>query len=201
MDGGHKSVTVGLCDYISVSAHHNTHTMHRCHSYMDPRPDKSRLAKICNRMGEIVDKELKVFHIETALNNRMYGGQLSYLGRPEATWSEFDRAKFQASCALGLEKLPESARRGFFEKIPSHYELTAIYAGADCTYPRENSGRLFKQYAVPVKGQCDVLVSGIPFISPYNVNSILNPLLIQDPWPWAICSTCIVGRCRSKRVA
>ncbi|MBV69799.1 MAG: transcriptional regulator [Myxococcales bacterium] len=178
MDGGHKSVTVGLCDYLSVSAHHNTHTMHRCHSYMDPRPDKSRLAKICNRMGEIVDKELNVFHIETALNNRMYGGQLAYLGRPETTWSEFDRAKFQGSCAL-LERLPESARRSFFEKIPSHYELTAIHAGA--TEPTHDKilDACFKQYAVPVKGQCDVLVSGIPFISPYNVNSILNPLLIQ----------------------
>ena len=79
-------------------------------------------------MGEIVDKELKVFHIETALNNRMYGGQLSPC-RPEATWSEFDRAKFQASCAL-LEKLPESARRGFFERSRRIMELTAIHAGA-----------------------------------------------------------------------
>ena len=74
MDGGHKSVTVGLCDYLSVSAHHNTHTMHRCHSYMDPRHDRSALAKICDGMGEIVDQNLNVFHIETALNNRMYGG-------------------------------------------------------------------------------------------------------------------------------
>ena len=86
--------TVGLCDYLSVSAHHNTHTMHKCHSYMDLVREIA-VVKICNRMGEIVDKELNVFHIETALNNRMYGGPLAYLGRPETTWSQFDRAKFR----------------------------------------------------------------------------------------------------------
>jgi len=37
----------------------------------------------------------------------------------------------------------------------------------------------FEQYCVPVQGQCDILVSGVPYISPYNVNSFLNPLLVQ----------------------
>ncbi len=33
------------------------------------------------------------------------------------------------------------------------------------------------QYEVDVDGQCDVLIGGIPDMSPYNVNSILNPVL------------------------
>ena len=32
---------------------------------------------------------------------------------------------------------------------------------------------------MPVKGQADILVVGVPYISPYNVNSFLNPLLVQ----------------------
>src|SRR5205823_881231 len=36
-----------------------------------------------------------------------------------------------------------------------------------------------KQCFVRVKGQSDILVCGIPYISPYNVNSVLNPLLVQ----------------------
>ncbi|HEX8181504.1 MAG TPA: hypothetical protein VF525_18330, partial [Pyrinomonadaceae bacterium] len=32
---------------------------------------------------------------------------------------------------------------------------------------------------IPVRGQCDILITGIPDISPYNVYSILNPLLVQ----------------------
>jgi hypothetical protein len=37
----------------------------------------------------------------------------------------------------------------------------------------------WQQYAVDVDFQADVLVYGIPYVSPYNVNSILNPLLVQ----------------------
>jgi len=39
--------------------------------------------------------------------------------------------------------------------------------------------RNFDQYCVPIDGQADVLVTGIPFISPYNVHAFLNPLLVQ----------------------
>src|SRR5678809_1552021 len=39
--------------------------------------------------------------------------------------------------------------------------------------------RCFEQYMVPVDGQADVLVTGIPYISPYNVHAFLNPLLGQ----------------------
>jgi nickel-dependent lactate racemase len=90
MDGGHKSVTIGLTDYPSLKSHHNPHVMHKCHSYMDPRPERSMLAKVTDRMGKIVDAHMKVFHIETALNSNMYAGPLAFLGKPEFQWSEFD---------------------------------------------------------------------------------------------------------------
>jgi lactate racemase len=178
MDGGHKSVTVGLCDYPSVSEHHNTKTMHKCHSYMDPRHDKSKLARTIDKMGEIVDQKLTVFHIETALNNKMFGGPLSFLNRPERSWSTFDWAKMRASNAA-LEKLPEAGRRAIFEQIEAPYGVVAVHAGKTEPTHQKILEANFRQYAVPVKGQADVLISGIPFISPYNVNSILNPLLVQ----------------------
>ena len=36
MDGGHKSVAVGLCDYESLRAHHEPQTIRDSDSYMDP---------------------------------------------------------------------------------------------------------------------------------------------------------------------
>ena len=36
MDGGHKSVTVGLCDYESLRPHHEPQTIIDSDSYMDP---------------------------------------------------------------------------------------------------------------------------------------------------------------------
>ncbi len=178
MDGGHKSVGTGLCDYKSVSVHHNTEVMHKCHSYMDPRHDKSELARLVDQIGELIDEKLNVFHVETVVNTNMYGGMLKHLAKKESSWNEFDRAKFQASCAL-LERLPEAGRRKVFENIPAPYGIISVQAGATKPVHDKTLEVCFRQYAVPVKGQCDVLISGVPFISPYNVNSTLNPILIQ----------------------
>jgi hypothetical protein len=72
MDGGHKSVGVGLCNYASLRAHHNPQTIRASNSYMDPKG--SALNKSVERIGRVVDQNMKVFHIETALNNRMFDG-------------------------------------------------------------------------------------------------------------------------------
>ena len=37
MDGGHKSVAVGLCGYESLRAHHKPETIRASDSYMDPQ--------------------------------------------------------------------------------------------------------------------------------------------------------------------
>ena len=44
MDGGHKSVAVGLAGYESLKHHHNVNTMLHSKSYMDPREGHSAMA-------------------------------------------------------------------------------------------------------------------------------------------------------------
>jgi hypothetical protein len=176
MDGGHKSMGIGTTDYEGLLAHHNPKTMLECDSYMDPK--RSALAHSGDRIGRVIDKELNVFHIETVLNNRMYAKPLSFLAKNEDDFSEFDRLAFQ-SLRWTLSKLPRAARREMFHNIPSPYELIAVNAGATEPVHDKTLVKNFEQYAVPVKGQADVLISGIPYISPYNVNSILNPVLVQ----------------------
>src|ERR1044072_5194489 len=55
MDGGHKSVAVGLCDYESLRAHHEPQTIREYDSYMDQH--RSELANKCVRLGKIVRSE------------------------------------------------------------------------------------------------------------------------------------------------
>ena len=38
---------------------------------------------------------------------------------------------------------------------------------------------MYRQQLVPVEGQTDILTMGIPYICPYNVNSIMNPILVM----------------------
>ena len=127
MDGGHKSVGVGLCGYKTLKAHHNPHTIRKSDSYMDP--DNSELASRVNKIGKIVNENLKIFHIETTVNNRMYDSNLSFLAKNEDDLSEGERLKLKA-LLFSLSKMPAGLRETVFQKWPAPYELTGVFAGA-----------------------------------------------------------------------
>jgi len=176
MSGGHKSVAVGLAWYKSLRAHHNPSVMRDCWSYMDPT--KSALSTSVERMGRLAEKALNIFHIEATVNNRMFGSGLEFLHKNEDDWTGGERAAFKG-LAFTLSKLPEAARQAIFQRVPAPYGVTGIFAG-ECEAVHEKTlERCYAQYLVPVQGQADILVLGVPYISPYNVNSVLNPLLVQ----------------------
>lgn len=176
MDGGHKSVAVGLCDYESVRVHHEPDTLLGCDSMMDP--PRSMLATKIERQGAIVDQHMKVFHIETALNNRMFANPTAFLGKNEDEFSEFDRMKYEG-LRFALSKLPAAAKRKIFSAIPAEYELVACHAGKTQPVHDRILAKLYDQYMVNIKGQSDIVIFPIPYIMPYSVNSILNPILVQ----------------------
>jgi hypothetical protein len=176
MDGGHKSVAVGLCDYESLRAHHEPQTIRDSDSYMDPA--RSELNTKVVRLGKLVDQHMNVFHIETALNNRIYGGDLDFLLKNEDEFSALDRIKYE-TMRRTMGALPRAARRKLLHQFPAAYEMIACHAGKTDPTHAKILEKNFEQYAIPVNGQCDILITGIPDISPYNVYSILNPLLVQ----------------------
>lgn len=176
MNGGYKSVAVGLCSYASLRPHHNPHTIRGSDSYMDPA--RSRLAHDIGRMGKIAHRELDIFTIETTVNNRMFDKNLDFLCKNEDELNGKERLLMKALIA-STAKLPQAARQAIFDRFPAPYEVTGVFAGkADAVHQRAID-KCFDQYLVPVEGQSDVLVMGIPYISPYNVHAFLNPLLVQ----------------------
>jgi lactate racemase len=176
MDGGHKSVTVGLCDYESLKPHHEPQTIRDSDSYMDPA--RSVLNTKVERMGQIVARHMNVFHIETALNNRMFASSTAFLAKNEDEFTEVDRLKFEAM-RWTLSKMPAAAKRKLFHAVPAQYQLVSCMAGKTEPVHKAIIQKNFEQYFVSLRGQADVLICPVPFISPYNVNSILNPLLVQ----------------------
>ena len=176
MDGGHKSVAVGLCGYSSLKAHHNPRTMRQCHSYMDP--EASELNSSIVRMGRVANQHLNVFTIETTVNNNMFDKPLRFLSKNEDDLSNLESSALKA-LTVTLAKLPQSARQAIFQKVPSPFGVTGVFAGETEAVHAHTMRKSYEQYLVPVTGQADILVTGIPYISPYNVNSFLNPLLVQ----------------------
>ena len=76
--------------------------------------------------------------------------------------------------------MPRAAQREIFMRMPAPYELIALLRRRDRAGAREDPAKhCYEQYAVQVEGQADILISRLPYISPYNVNSSLNPLLVQ----------------------
>jgi lactate racemase len=176
MNGGHKSVTVGLCGYESLKPHHNPYVMSDPNTYMDP--NVSALAKVIERMGKVVNQKLNVFTIETTINNRMFDAPLSFLAKNEDEYTPTEKSALKA-LLFTLDHTPQELRQAIFSKVPAPYELTGVFAGETEAVHKHTIKKSFEQYCVPVEGQADIVICGIPFVSPYNVNAFLNPLLVQ----------------------
>ena len=175
MDGGHKSVPVGLGSYRSLRHHHNVHTMMNSRSYMDP--PSSALHHSCDRMGKLLKQHLRIFTIETTLNNDAFGSPFEFLQKREWEWSARDQAAFLAA-KRATDRAPRGFKRSMFMKTYSPYGLTGVNAGDTEAVHELTLQNVHRQQMVEVDGQADVLIAGLPYVGPYNVNSIMNPILV-----------------------
>lgn len=176
MDGGHKSVPVGLSTYKSVRHHHNARMLLHDSSYMDP--PRSDFHRSCERMGETVKKHVKIFTIETTLNGDTFHGLLGFLQKREHTWNLRDRLSYHGS-RLGLKMLPGSLRRKAYTALPAPYALAGVHAGETQAVHDKTLAEVNRQQEVAVAQPYDIVVLGMPSIGPYNVDSILNPVLVH----------------------
>jgi hypothetical protein len=176
MDGGHKSVAVGLGTYRSLRHHHNVDTLRHTRSLMDPT--HSALHASCDRMGKLLEEHVRVFKIETTLNNDTFPAAMGFLNKRESDWSGRDRAAAHGFARL-TAVMPSARARAAFHRTRAPYALTGVFAGATEPVHQRALDALYRQQAVPVHGQSDVLTVGIPYIGPYNVNSIMNPILVM----------------------
>lgn len=178
MDGGHKSVGVGLTGYKGLQAHHTPKHIRESDSYFDPA--KSAMHSSVHRIGRVVNEKLDVFHVETVLNTHMYNAALEFLGRPEETWSDYDLGRFKM-LKWTLDRLPQAARREMMMRTPSPYGILQVTAGATEPVHAKTLEKCFEQYSVPVEGgPADVAIVGVPHLCPYNVYSqAMNPLLVR----------------------
>lgn len=176
MDGGHKSVPVGLGTYRSLRHHHNVHTLMRCLSYMDP--PNSALHHSCERMGRLVADHVNVFAVETSLNNDTFPHALGFLQKPEVAYGLFDWLNLAVN-KTATDLMPRPLGRKVFAQMRAPYGLTGIHAGRTDLVHERTLEHVLRQHLVPVEGQSDIVIAGLPYLSPYNVNSIMNPILVM----------------------
>jgi len=176
MDGGHKSLSTGISSYRSLRHHHNVRTLQNTRSLMDRH--HSALHSSAWRIGRhIAASGVNVFQIETTLNTNTFPDQFGFLSKREWEWKARDRVSYMAVSA-SLDRTPAKIRRSIFQGIDAPYQMTSVQAGEVEAVHELTLENLHRQQLVEVSGQTDILTMGVPFVGPYNVNSIMNPILV-----------------------
>ena len=178
MDGGWKSVCTGLASYRCLSHHHNGHTLQHTRSLSGHR-EHSALHQSIWRMGKILrDHGPKLFQIETSLNTDMFPSPFDFIAKREWEWTARDRATYLAT-TKSLDRTPRRLARKIFHSIQAPHRMTSVQAGETGAVHELTLQHVYRQQLVPVEGQTDILTLGIPFVSPYNPDGIMNPILVM----------------------
>jgi hypothetical protein len=176
MSGGPKSVAVGLASYNSIRHHHNVHTLKHSQSFNDP--PHSAMHHSYDRMSALLAEHVKIFTIETTVNNDTFPSQLGFLNKREWEWSIRDQASYVA-VKRANDLAPAKMRRKIWHSTQAAYGITGVHAGDPRAVHPRTLANVHRQQLTEVNGQSDVLVFGLPYICPYNVNSIMNPVLVM----------------------
>jgi hypothetical protein len=178
MDGGWKSITTGLASYRCLSFHHNPDTLEHTRSLMGHR-HQSALHTSVWRLGKVLrDEGPKIFQIETTLNTDTFPTAFEFLAKREWEWKARDRVSYLAT-QKALSRMPTRMARKMFFDIEAPHQMTSVQAGDTEAVHKVTLEHIHRQQLVPVEGQTDILTMGIPFVCPYNPDSIMNPVLVM----------------------
>ena len=177
MNGGWKSTATGLAGYQGIRHHHNPDTLRASKSIMDK--ERSAFHDINWRMGKVIrEAGVKIFQIESTINNAAFPSTMNFLQKREWEWSGRDRASFVA-LSKTLDRVPSRTKRSIFHATKAPHKMTSVQAGEVEAVHELTIAQVHRQQLVHVEGQTDILTMGLPYIGPYNVNSIMNPILVM----------------------
>lgn len=175
LNGGHKSVAVGLGTYESISNHHAPKMTAESPHVM--QPEGSEMHACIERLSRIVLKHSRIMVMEAAINNAIYPAHVGYLGKPNDRCNIIERF-LKASTPLTIRLLPEPIRKSALRSVRGAYAPIEINAGTvEAVHPR-TLDIMKAQMLVPAPKQYDTLVFGLPDLSPYAVDARINPVLV-----------------------
>ena len=94
-------------------------------------------------------RALNVFTIETTINNRMFDKPLGFMGKCEDDLSPGERAGLKALDLHPRTETPQEAREAIFQRVPSPYEITGVFAGETEAVHPHTLKKCFEQYVDP----------------------------------------------------
>ncbi len=186
LNGGHKSVAVGLGTYNSIAPHHSPRMTEHVPHVM--QPDGSRMHGSIERISRVLLEKTPVMVLECAFNGATYPPHMAFLAKPPERLNRAERV-IRAATPYSMKALPEPARAKVFRAMKSDYDPIAIHAGSIDEVHAKTIEALRPQLEVEVDRQFDTLVFGLPDLSPYSVGARVNPVLVVSDvlgyvWNW-----------------
>ncbi|MHA1803192.1 MAG: hypothetical protein ACTSU4_01520, partial [Promethearchaeota archaeon] len=138
----------------------------------------SRLHEMIWEMGRMIKDKLTIFTVEMVLNTRFYTGIFEKIYQPLK--APDSKVPLWRKIALRFLKFMPHTFKAFVRKrLKAGYELIGVFAGEIEKAHEKALSLLHEQLVVPIKHQYDVIIYGVPNVSPYNIGSSLNPLLLH----------------------
>ncbi len=169
-DGGLGALARGLGSLATIDAQSGLAAQ------VAAREGASVDAPVAVRVAELVGSATAIFTVEAVLTNDAFTAGLDFLGKREWDQNLLDQAAVQLLRG-GLRAVPASLRRRAAHVAQSSSGVTTVVAGAPAAVDQRCRTALAEQQTVSVDGQADVVITGVGGISPYSVNSVLNPVL------------------------
>ncbi len=132
-----------------------------------PFAEGSRLQRALRRAGKVLEKRLQIFHVELALDTRLWFKPMIGLLRPK---SEIPKP------VSAWNSIPEPIRARASRLFRSEYQVIGVAAGSVGAAHGAMSELLLERSYVSAK-QSDVVVLGVPAVAPHTLNSYTNPVL------------------------
>ena len=179
MNGGWKSIMVGLGSWRSIRHHHSPVQWNGVHSVLDTK--KHAMHGMLNEMGALVKSKINVFQIETVLNNRIWPSPVDRIISPMNNGTRETPPGSLTRAVLSLAPIvPNGVKKSVRKALRSDYRLCAVSAGDVDGVHRRTLDILHEQQNVKGSEQVDILILGVPNLSPYGVFSEFNPILLRS---------------------
>ena len=172
MNGGWKSVVVGLGSYACISQHHNPDVLTKSRSLMEPH--QSAMHQMYERMGRVVQQAgARCVTLEMVIDSRLWWGP--WLGM--TLDPSLSRLPLMARIARHMPLMAKDLMRQAFS---ADYGLRAASFGPVDAVHRRTLSLLDESPCVTVRGQTDALLLGVVDLSPYSVGGYPNPILVAN---------------------
>lgn len=175
LNGGHKSVAVGLGTYRSIASHHAPQMTAESPHVM--QPEHSNMHASIERLSRVIQKHTRIMVLEAPMNGATYPFYLRFLSKPDSRSNAIERL-LKVVTPWTMAATPEPLRYAILSRVKSVYDPIELNAGAiDAVHPRTLAA-IDRQLRVKVARQFDTLVFGLPDLSPYAVGARINPVLV-----------------------